>query len=394
MDFFEILKPEIQEYIYEMTGTTISKLALKKNPFPEIDFKIILNQIEARSKSKDKLPSWYAAKNILFPAKISIEQTSSETTALYKSEIVFGETIIDLSGGFGVDDFYFSKKINQVIHCEINTELSTIVAHNCIQLNTNNITCYKGDSTEIIKNLNLNFDWIYIDPSRRNDAKGKVFMLKDCLPNVPLLQDFYFQYSNNILIKTAPILDITAGLTELKNVKKIHIVAVDNEVKELLWEIENLYQKEITIKTVNFNNHKRESFEFLLNSENHSNFSLPKKYLYEPNAAIMKSGGFTDVGTHYQFDKLHQHSHLYTSDDIVDFPGRIFQIEKNLSYAKKEMSTNLQNQKANVTTRNFPDSVENIRKKWKIKEGGNQYCFFTTDKNDNKIVLICTKINS
>lgn len=390
----EILKPEIQEYIHQKTGSDNSKLAFQKNPFPDVDFKIILNQIEARTKIKHKLPTWFATKNIIYPSKISVEQTSSEITAKYKSEIISGESLIDLTGGFGIDDFYFSKTITQVFHCEINTELSEIVQHNSKQLNNNNIEFFSGDSSETIQKLKQNFDWIYIDPSRRNDSKGKVFMLKDCLPSVPDLQDFYFNFSNNILIKTAPILDITAGLLELKNVKTIHIVAVDNEVKELVWEIEKKYSNPILVKTINFTKELQQKFNFELNSNESANYSLPKKYIYEPNSAIMKSGGFDVIGNKYSLNKLQHLSHLYTSDDLIEFPGRVFQIEKIIDYSKKEMNLNLTNQKCNITTRNFPESVENIRKKWKIKEGGNQYCFFTTDINNNKIVLICTKIQS
>ena len=393
MNITELLNPQIQKYIHEKTNTEISKLAFQKNPFPEIDFKIVLNQIECRTKSQDKLPTWFTTKNIIYPSKISVEQTSSETTAKYKSELISGENLIDLSGGFGIDDYYFSKKINQVIHCEINADLSKIVAHNMEQLSVSNVTCIEGDSRETLLNLNRKFDWIYVDPSRRNDLKGKVFMLKDCLPNVPDEQEFYYNFSDNILIKTAPILDISSGISELQNVKTIHIVAVENEVKELLWEIEKNYNDGISIKTVNFNKEKVESFNFKLNSEVVSNYSLPKKYLFEPNSSIMKSGGFTEIGNYYSLDKLHQHSHFYTSDELIEFPGRIFKIEKVITYSKSDLKSNLENTKANITTRNFPDTVEIIRKKWKIKDGGNNYCFFTTDKNDNKIVLICTKIN-
>lgn len=393
MNIAALLNPQIQKYIHEETNSDISKLALKKNPFPEIDFMSVLNQIECRTKSKDKLPTWFAAKNIIYPSKISVEQTSSETTARYKSELISGENLIDLSGGFGVDDYYFSKKVNNIVHCEINADLSKIVAHNLEQLSISNVTCVEGDSRETLLNLNKKFDWIYIDPSRRNDLKGKVFMLKDCLPNVPDEQEFYYKFSNNILIKTAPILDLTSGISELKNVKTIHIVAVDNEVKELLWEIEKHYNDTISIKTVNFNKERIDGFEFKFNSEAFSKYSLPKKYLYEPNSAIMKSGGFTEIGNYFSLDKLHQHSHLYTSDELIEFPGRVFEIDKIISYSKSDLKLNLENTKANITTRNFPDTVEIIRKKWKIKDGGNNYCFFTTDKNDNKIVLICTKIN-
>ncbi len=388
-----LLHPDIQKFITANIGADSSKLALQKNPFPEVNWIAVLNQIAAKTKAKDKLPTFFKTENIIFPSKISVEQTSSEKTALYKASIVSGDTLIDLTGGFGVDDLYFSKVMGKVIHCEIDTQLSNIVKHNFEILKVKNIQCELGDSATYLEKTQSKFDWIYIDPSRRNDIKGKVFMLKDCLPNVPELLPFYFTKSDNILIKTAPILDISAGLLELSNVKSIHIVAVDNEVKELIWELSKLFSGATTIKTINSTNDKREEFSFELNSTNHfSNYNLPKKYLYEPNSAIMKSGGFDEIGIQYQLDKLHQHSHLYTSDEKIDFPGRIFEVQDAISYTKSEMKSFLKNKKANITTRNFPYSVEEIRKKWEIKDGGNLYCFFTTDMNNHKIVLICTKI--
>ena len=388
-----ILKHEIQAFINANVGKSISKLALQKNPFPEVNWITILNQIEAKTKAKDKLPNWFSAEIIIYPSKISIEQTSSEKTASYKASVVSGDSLIDLTGGFGVDDYYFSKKIKNVAHCEINLELSAVVKHNFEQLNVPNITCYAGDSLDSLNTLNTKWDWIYIDPSRRNDAKGKVFLLKDCLPNVPENLDFYFNNSDAILIKTAPLLDISAGLSELQHVKAIHIIAVENEVKELLWELHTSFSGNTTIKTINLTKDKTDTFDFILNEDSKfPNFSLPQKYLYEPNSAIMKSGGFDEVGSFYNLNKLHKHSHLYTSADLISFPGRIFQIQNSFPYNKTEMKSFLENTQANITTRNFPDSVESIRKKWKIKDGGNLYCFFTTDENNDKIVLICTKI--
>lgn len=391
---FNILQPPIQEFIEKQIGNSISKLALQKNPFPETEWISILNQIEAKTKAKDKLPTWFNTKNIIYPSKISVEQTSSEKTALYKTSIVSGASLIDLTGGFGVDDYYFASKVKKVAHCEINPELSAIVKHNLECLQVKNIDCYAGDSSEILSILNTKWDWIYIDPSRRSDSKGKVFLLKDCLPNVPENLTFYFEYSNAILIKTAPLLDIAAGLSELDCVKTIHVVALENEVKELLWELHARFSGDLTIKTVNITKEKTEHFDFILNQEaQFPNYSLPQEYLYEPNSAIMKSGGFDEVGSFYNLNKLHKHSHLYTSTDLIPFPGRVFKIENVIPYTKTEMKTALENKKANITTRNFPETVENIRKKWKIKDGGASYCFFTTDANNNKIVLICTKTN-
>jgi hypothetical protein len=388
-----LLNPEIQKYINSQLGVDISKLALQKNPFPEVNWVTILNQIAAKSKAKDKLPTYFSSENIIYPSKISVEQTSSEKTALYKSKIVNGETLIDLTGGFGVDCFYYSMRINKVIHCEIDGELSDIVNHNFKQFGIENVKFFSGDSYEILNNYHQKIDWIYIDPSRRNDQKGKVFMLKDCLPNVPDLLSFYFTKTNNILIKTAPILDISAGLFELTNVKCIHIVAVDNEVKELLWELNANFIGNTEVKTINIFNEKLETFNFEFNSNLElPDYELPKNYLYEPNNAIMKSGGFDEIGIQYNLGKLHSHSHLYTSENLIEFPGRIFEIKKVIHYSKKEMKTNLENTKANITTRNFPESVEEIRKKWKIKDGGSIYSFFTTDLNNDKIVLLCNKI--
>jgi hypothetical protein len=389
----KILDSDIQLFINNNLDKNIAQLALQKNPFDSVDWIQIINQIEAKAKAKDKLPTWFSTALIYYPSKISVEQTSSEKTAAYKASLTHGTSLIDLTGGFGVDDYYFSKTFKDVAHCEINTELSQIAKHNFNQLNCNSITCYSGDSNETLKNINKNWDWIYIDPSRRNDAKGKVFMLKDCLPNVPENLDFYFQKSNSILIKTAPLLDITAGLSELKCVKNIHIIALENEVKELLWELHKEYSGNTTIKSVNLTKNEIEKFDFVWNANSQiATYSEPQKYLYEANSAIMKSGGFDAVSAYYKVNKLHKHSHLYTSNEQIPFPGRTFQIRKSFPYSKNEMKIQLENKKANITIRNFPDTVEKIRKKWKIKDGGDTYCFFTIDENNDKIVLLCDKI--
>lgn len=389
----DLLKSEVQKFINESLEVNFSKIALLKNPFPEISWTEILTQIASKAKAKTKLPTWFNTDNILYPSKLSIEQTSSEITANYKTKLISGESIIDLTGGFGIDDYYFAKVFSKVIHCELKQELHDIVKNNLLSLSVENIECHYGDSLDVLKNLNLKFDWIYVDPSRRNDAKGKVFMLKDCLPNVPENLDLYFTFSDNILIKTAPLLDISAGLSELKNVLEIHVVAINNEVKELLWILKKGFLGSQKIKTINITKSKDEIFDFdLVNNDDLPTFSEPKKYLYEPNSVILKSGGFNNLAINYKLSKLQQHSHLYTSDELIEFPGRSFKINRIFEYNKVNMKEFLINSKANITTRNFPESVEELRKKWKIKDGGELYSFFTTDKNNRKIVLICVKI--
>ena len=392
MDFKQLLSSEIQEFINSNLDTDVTQLALSKNPFPEVEYTSVINQIKAKQKAKDKLPIWYSKPNILFPSKISVEQTSSEKTAEYKLEIVSGDSLIDLSGGFGIDDYYFSKKIKSVTHCEINSELSEIVAYNLKILNAHNITCINQNSTDYLKENSIFFDWIYIDPSRRNEKKGKVFMFEDCEPNVPNLLPLYFSRSNNILIKTAPLLDLQAGIEELKHVKKIHIVAVKNEVKELLWEIEKNYDGFVTIAAINIEKNKKTLVETIHQKEYNVEFSLPLKYIYEPNAALLKSGSFDAISQIYNCQKLHKHSHLYTSNSIINFPGRSFKIENIITLQKNEVKEYLFGKKLNITTRNFPIKVEDLKKKYKIKDGGTTFVFFTTNIENKKIALICTKI--
>ena len=387
-----ILSTEIQKFINNSLQANISKLALSKNPFPEIDWKEIINQIVSKNKSKSKLTTWFTTEGIYFPPSISIEQTSSEITAKYKTDLLSGKSIIDLTGGFGVDCYYFSKKFEKVVHCEKNVELSEIVKHNYKKLKVDNIECKAQNSTEVLTDSDTNFDWIYIDPSRRSDIKGKVFLLKDCLPNVPANLDLYFSKSKNILIKTAPILDITAGINELNHIKSIHIIAIDNEVKELLWILEKDYSSKIEITSVYIQKEKTDSNSFVFGQNTPTTFDLPNMFLYEPNAPLLKSGCSDNLSKTLNVDKLHPHSHLFTNLKLIEFPGRRFMIEAVIPFKKDELKKHIEGKKMNITTRNFPLTVEEIRKKYKIAEGGNVYTFFTTNINDEKIVLICNKI--
>ncbi|WP_282133278.1 THUMP-like domain-containing protein [Cellulophaga baltica] len=387
-----ILNTGVQDFISKNWNTDIMSVLLKKQQFTAVTQKELTEQLEAKKKCKEKLPTWFNTPEIYYPNKLNIEQTSSETTAQYKTNLVNGNSLIDLTGGFGIDSYFFSKKIAKIHHCELNENLSKIAAHNFEILGRKNITCIPENGLEYLSKTEQLFDWIFIDPSRRNDAKEKVFFLADCLPNVPENLPLLFSKSKHILVKTSPLLDFTIGIGELKFVKEIQVVALQNDVKELLWILEYNYSGAITIKTVNLSKTATEKFEFNLHTEKEtsSSFSEPQTYLYEPNSAILKSGAFKSVGAHFKLNKLHEHSHLYTSDRLVDFPGRVFKITAVLPYQKKE----LQKQKftkANITTRNFPEPVASIRKKFKIKDGGDQYLFFTTAINDKLIVLNCTK---
>lgn len=387
-----ILNTDIQYFIKKNINTDISSLLLKKPNFSNTTQQEIVEQIEAKKRCKKKLPTWFNTEGIYYPNKLNIEQTSSEPTAQYKANLVSGKSLIDLTGGFGVDSFYFSKKVAQVTHCEINNKLSEIAQHNFQKLNCSNCTTAPIDGLQYLSNTAVKFDWIYIDPSRRNDMKGKVFLLKDCLPNVPENLMLLFKKSNNILIKTSPLLDITNGLRELQFVSEVHVIALNNEVKELLFVLKKDFLGIPKTKTVNIKKNTTESFEFTHGKPIEIKYSLPQKYLFEPNGAILKSGGFFEVAKQFNISKLHQHSHLYTSlTKLAQFPGRSFKIHEILPYHKKNLKKRFKNQQVNVTTRNFPKTVASIRTELQLKDGGDTYFFFTTDINFNKILLICTK---
>jgi len=387
-----ILHTDIQQFITENLKADITKLILKGSPFESVSIQELATQIVSKQKAEHKLTSWFQTKNIYYPEKLNIEQTSSESTANYKANIVCGASIIDITGGFGVDCFYFSKYFKTVTHCEINEELSAIVTHNYQQLKIKNSTTFYGDGLAYIANNKKNYDCIYIDPSRRDDAKGKVFLLKDCVPNVPENIDLLFSKTSQVLVKASPILDITSAIHELKFVKEVHVVAVNNEVKEVLFLLEKDFEAAIQIKTINISKNETQSFHFKYKEDLYSTYSEPLSYLYEPNAAILKSGGFHQVTNKLNVEKLHQHSHLYTANILLDFPGRRFKIEHVLSYDKKKLKKLLPGNKANITIRNFPKTVAQIRKETKITEGGTVFIFFTTNFKNELVVLICRKI--
>lgn len=385
------LSSDLKGFISNNLKQDINALALKKNPFPDYEWSWILNQIQAKQKAEKKLPTWFSNEDVIFPSTLSIEQTSSETLAKFKSGLISGETLIDLTGGFGVDDFYFSKSFKKVVHCEFQEDLSAIVQHNFRALNVDNIETISGDSISYLQKSTEKFDWIYIDPARRDDKKTKVFLLKDCTPNVVELQEFLFERSDNILIKVAPLLDISSILNELDNIKAIYAIGLHNEVKELLIVLQKGFIDQPELIAVNISNDGTiHQDTFSLNDAADSQLSLPLNYLYEPFSSYLKIGAYNDIARKFNVTKLHKHSHLYTSNELVDFAGRCFKIEKIVPYNKKDIKF-LENTKCNITTRNFPLKVEEIRKKHKIKDGGDLYAFFTTALNNDKIVVICKK---
>lgn len=386
-----LLHKDVQEFLEENYREEVSKMLFKGSPFPDVDARELGVQLTGKRKAEKKLPTWFKTRGILYPPTLNLEQTSSETTAAYKASLMQGKVVIDVTGGFGIDSYFFSKRFKKVIHCELNEELSEVAGHNFKVLGAENIQTFQGDGIQIIVNSSEIFDWIYIDPSRRDDAGGRVFQLSDCLPNVPEYLDLLLQKSDNILIKTSPLLDLKAGLRELKNVDEIHVIAVENDVKELLWIIRKEPSEKIRIKTINFRKKGDQVYENFMGEQMVVDLSPPLSYLYEPNAAVMKSGLFEAVGADFSLLKLHPNSHLYTSNELKDFPGRRFRIIQMLPFKKRKLKAALGFDKAHISTRNFPESVATLRKQLKLKDGGDHYLFFTTGMQEEKMLLICKK---
>jgi len=282
-------------------------------------------------------------------------------------------------------------QIPAVTHCEINQELSDIASYNAVLLGQNNITFICGDGIELLKTTSLHYNSIYIDPARRNSA-GKVFMLKDCTPNVVENLDLLIEKADRVLIKTAPLLDISAGLKELKQVSEIHIVSVKNECKELIWVVEQNFKGSTRIICTTLNTSQKQ-FSFLTGEETPAAITGKVNealYLYEPDVALLKGGAFNLIAERYQLKKLHQQTQLYLSNEInTTFPGRIFKIDQVLSAGEIKKEKNLT---GNVVVRNYPDKAAALVEKYHIKPNDTQFLIFTQSEAEGKLIIKATII--
>jgi len=366
-------------------------MILKGSPFDNISVQELAEQIQSRRKCRLKLPMWWKAPGIIFPTSLNIEQSSSERAAEYKASLVSGHRMIDLTGGFGVDSFYFSKRFDSVVYLEIDRELHEIVRHNLKILDADNVECIQGDSIDFLKSSDEKFDWVFVDPSRRGNEQERVFRLEDCTPNLLENLDLIISKAGGVLLKLAPFMDISKALNQLKNVKEVHVLAIENEVKELLFLISDKGPETMTIKAVNLTQDRTDVVASELGSMSEIDYGPVSTYLYEPNAALRKAGLYASLSSNYKLDKIHPNSHLFTGKELVDFPGRVFRVIKQIKYSPKRVRKELGLKRANITTRNFQESVAEIRKRTGIKEGGEDYLFFTTDHQNISIVLHCTK---
>ena len=384
------------KFINQHITDDVNQLLLRSKNAEDLDVKKAIGQIHARQKAVKKLPEWSSYKKLIFPPALSVEQSSSEATAAFKASIVSGETLIDITGGMGVDCYYMSQKFNSATYFELQPEVATTANYNFKLLQANQITVRNSNSLTAIEAEGLTADWIYTDPARRDSNKDKVVLLADCTPdiisNLPLL----LRAAPNILVKTSPLLDIDRAVKELQHVKAVYTIGYDQECKELLFHINGEHSSdsyELKVRILNQNGEAGLSLDFEKNQEQQATiaYTYPQAYLYEPHAAVLKSGAFKILGDRYGVSKLAASSHLYTSEQrIENFPGRTFEVVGYCKPDGTEIQKLIGQNKANLTLRNFPAKIQDLRKKWRLNEGGDHYLFATT-LFDNKKVVIVTK---
>lgn len=378
------------DYIRLHANDDVRQLALRGTKDPEVDLTYALEQIAGRQKARTKLPSWATIEGIVYPPHLSMEQCSSEQTARYKASIAGkGQRVVDLTAGFGVDMAFISQSFQQAIHVERQEQLCAISSANYQLLGLNHIKVVCGDGVEYLHHME-HADLVFIDPARRDEHGGRTYGIADCTPNVLEIADEMLEKANRVMLKLSPMLDWRKAVEDLGNVNEVHIVSVDNECKELLL----ILSKEPTpLKVFCVNN--GEVFEYSPDTPVSHISVIPDSplFLFEPNASIMKAGCFELLEQRFGMAQLDRNSHLFVSDtERNDFPGRQFIIERRTSMNKRELKETLGGiEKANLAVRNFPMTVAELRKRLKLKEGGDVFIFATTVANEGHQLFVCRK---
>lgn len=381
------------EFIRIHADEDVRQLAFLGKKNPEVDMAYALDQIAGRQKARVKIPSWASIDGIVYPPHISMEQCSSEQTARYKARIAGnGEKIVDLTAGFGVDMAFMSAGFKQAVHVEMQPQLCAISSENYKHLGLNHVQVVCNDGVGYLHQME-HADLIFIDPARRDQHGARTYGIADCTPNVLEIIDEMLQKADRVMIKLSPMLDWQKTVADVGNVSQVHIVSVGNECKELLLEVKNGKGEKVKVFCVNDD----QVFSYEI-GEPHSFTPSPLHpftFLYEPNASVMKAGCFNLISHRFGITQPDANSHLFLSDKLVEgFPGRGFVIERVSTMNKRELKEALAGiDKANVAVRNFPLSVADLRKRLKLKDGGDVYIFATTDAKKGHLVMVCRKIS-
>lgn len=378
MSFRDVLIPSVQEFINRHASEDIHALLLKHKHVDGVPMSRIADQIRGKKKSREKIPVLYQTPGIIYPPSTNLEQSSSEETALFKIHLVRTNikersVCADLTGGFGVDSYFLSTIFNEILYVEPNGDLLALVEHNHHKLGSNNIHYHHNSAEGFLDTFTRKLSMIYLDPSRRDEQNRKVVAFNDCIPDVTALLNKVFECTNYLMVKASPLMDIHVAISQLRYVKKVFVISVNNDCKELVFLCEREFTGETFIEASNIQNHVSDAWGFYFSEERNTEvtFGEPLVYLYEPNASILKAGSFKLIAHRLGLLKLSPNTHLYTSEVLVpDFPGRVFKIIGNLSSNKQNVKTFFPEGKANVTTRNFPLSVQELKKTTGLKDGG------------------------
>ncbi|AZA76741.1 methyltransferase [Chryseobacterium sp. G0186] len=376
----KLLNKEVQDYINANLTTDLHSLLLKKSPFPELSMQEIVQQIKGKQVAERKFP-FLLKEGIVFPPQLNLEQSSSENTALYKSEILKGKKFIDLTSGFGIDAYYLSQNFDDITLIEQNTELLKIVGHNWNILGRK--ARFVNQKLEDFLNENQeNFDTVYLDPARRDQNKNKVFLLEDLSPNILEIKEKLLSVSGQVVVKLSPLIDLKYLVSVLPQIFRMDIIALKNDVKEIILFLSKENKAEIICHCVNLESGEP-AFSFTFGEEENakSEYSEPEKFIYIPNNSILKAGIFNLISEKIGLKKLHPNTHIYTSaEKKEDFPGRVLEMEVIDSKSVKKKS------QFNIISKNYPLKPEDIKKKYSLKDGGNDYLIFTQSKK-GKIIL-------
>lgn len=399
-----LLDEQTAHFVSEHRRDDVRTLALSASRYPGVDMPRALEQIAGWQMLERKVPSWAAVEGLLLPPKLPLEQCSSQATATYKARLVgSGKSLADLTGGLGIDCTFMGQAFEQVTYVERQEWLCRLARHNfpLLGLRQAEVTC--GDAAEMLDGLPP-VDCIFLDPARRDSRGGKVVAVADCEPDVSLLEPRLLAKARRVLVKLSPMLDLALALHTLRHVAEAHVVAVDGECKELLLLLRSgetaVEADDVPVHCVNLASATGDflspPFVFTRRSEQAAGCHyavVPRAYLYEPDASLLKAGAFRSVAVAYGLEGLHPNSHLYTSDSSKEgFPGRVFRVEGCAGFGKRELTSLLGGlRRANLTVRNFPASVAELRRRLKLAEGGTDYLFATTLADGRKALLRCTK---
>lgn len=379
MDFDLLTSPEATNFINANLNADLHSLLLKKSPFPDIPMVELVQQIKGRKVALQKFP-FLNHPGIVFPAGLSLEQSSSQFTAKYKANLVGGNSMADLTAGFGIDAAFLSRNFQQTVLVEQNGALLDAVKHNWSILGKKAEFVNK-DLREFIWE-NHSFDFVFLDPARRDSNKNKVFLLEELAPNLLEIQDRLLAIAPQVMVKLSPLLDISYLVSVVSNLTEIHIVAVKNEVKELLIVMKRNAEQPIKITCINLETTEPVfSFNYGEEAESTPQFSDPQQYIYLPNNAVLKSGAYDLISQRFQLAKLHPNSHVYTSNVLLEhFPGRRLKMEQIAAGKLKKGG------RFNILSKNHPLKPADIKKKYKLQDGGAEYLLFTQSIT-GKIIL-------